>query len=65
MATQTEVTTASGEVITLVLQVEPAPADSGRIARLESYFWIFFVILIGVWGWMTVRRMLEGNPSES
>ena len=49
---------------TIVVQVQPAPADPQQIALYTDVFWGFFGILIALLGWKKVQSIFD-SPYES
>ena len=52
-------TTPPDTTTTLVVQVQPAPADPQKIDLYESTFWGFFAVLIVLMGWKKVQAIFD------
>ena len=62
--TTTNTGTATGETVTVVVQLEPAPPSEERITDLLALFGLVIVAAIAVWGMKQVLNLFSINPDH-
>ncbi|WP_374670200.1 hypothetical protein [Acidovorax temperans] len=62
--TATNTGTATGETVTVVVQLEPAPPDEERITDLAALFGLVILACVSVWGAKQLLNLFSINPDN-
>ncbi len=52
------------ETQTIVVQVEPAPADPERVQDYMDMFWLFALFLVVLWGLKRIYHLFSGDTEK-
>lgn len=62
--TATNTATATGETVTVVVQLEPAPPNEERMADLLALFGLVILACVSVWGAKQLLNLFSINPDN-
>lgn len=49
---------------TIIVQVEPAPANPENVQIYLDIFWMFLGIIVILMGWKTIQRIFDSDDSH-